>query len=197
MRRHSRAVATIAFLFIGFCCFGCRPADLLDERVAARTSLDLIMWRAHIAARQTPQERRELDDMIQELKFSVMLKGTATGSEAIDEAVREEIDGVTLRDVLLKGHEAERRRLLVEKARLEACIDANAQRRTRPGDVASAGYLDHLREQQMARLEAIDLDLGIAHERMNKPGDVARPEPVVEDEGDLDEKPQLLTTGGH
>jgi len=72
-----------------------------------------------MARRQTPQERQELDDMIQELKFSIMLNGTATGSEAIDEAVREEIDGTTLREVLQKGHQEKRERLLVEKARLK------------------------------------------------------------------------------
>ena len=195
--RHSRAAAIGAILVIGFCCYGCRPVDLLDEKVSARTSFNFVMWKADMARRQTPQERQELDDMIQELKFSVMLNGTATGSEAIDEAVREEIDGTTLREMLQKGHQEKRERLLVERARLKACIDANVRLRTRPGDKASVSYLDHVREQQMARLEAIDLDLGIAHERMNKPGDVARPEPVVEDEGDLDEKPQLLTTGGH
>ena len=153
--------------------------------------------------------------MIQELSLSVMLKGAATGSEGVDTAVRAEIDGITLRELLLKGQEAKRQRLDLEKTRLEVCIDANSRRRTRPGDTASADYLDHFREQQSARLATVVHELGIANERLaqlggsarpapvvvkehlNKPGDTARPETSEEGAEPADEAPQLLTTGGH
>jgi hypothetical protein len=197
MHRHSRVAAISAFFVIVFCCFGCRPADPLDEKVPARTSLDLMMWRADIARKQTPLERRELDDMIQELKFSVMLKGTATGSDGVEAEVRAEIDGATLREVLLKGHEAKRQRLDLEKTRLEVCIDANARLQTRPGDVPSADYLDHLREQQTARLETIARELRIANERLDQLGGSARPKASHANAEPMDEQPQLLTTAGH
>jgi hypothetical protein len=189
-------MTAIAAIVVSFCCFGCSPVDKLDEKVLVRSPLDMVMWRANIARRQTTQERRELDDMIQELKFSVMLKGTATGSEAIEEAVREEINGRTLREILLKGHQYKRGRLLTEKSRLEVFIKDNASLRTRPGDTASADYLRRIREQQTAKLEEIDRELGIADGEKDGPGVVAQPKPIVEEAGDLDERPQLLSTGG-
>jgi hypothetical protein len=36
----SRVVAIGTFFATVFCCFGCHPADILDEKVAARTSFD-------------------------------------------------------------------------------------------------------------------------------------------------------------
>jgi hypothetical protein len=210
------ALSIGALVLIGLCWLGCRPADILDEEVSARTPFNLMMWRAHIGRKQTPQERQELDDMIQELSLQVMIKKTATGSDGVDAAVRAEIDGVTLREVLLKGQEAKQQRLDLEKTQLEVCIDANSLRRTRPGDAASVAYLRHYIGQQMARLETIDRDLQFTAERLaqlggstlsgpivikvriGKPRGAAQPDisqEEAESMDELDEPPQLLSTG--
>jgi hypothetical protein len=195
--RHSGAAAIGAILVIGFCCYGCRPVDLLDEKVSARTPFHLMMWKAHIGKKQTSQEQQELEDMIQELSLSVMINKAASGSEGVDAAVRAEIDGVTLRELLLQGYRARQQRLDLEKTRLEVCIDANARLQTRPGDVPSADYLDHLREQQTARLETIARELRIANERLDQLGGSARPKASHANAEPMDEQPQLLTTAGH
>jgi len=105
-----------AVLLAGFCVTGCHPANLLDEEVEARTSFGFVMWRGHMAKKQTRQQRQELDDAIQELSFGVMTYTNATGSDPIDGAVRAEINGSTLRGLLLKGYEAKRLRIGREKA---------------------------------------------------------------------------------
>jgi hypothetical protein len=214
--RHSGAAAIGAILVIGFCCYGCRPVDLLDEKVSARTPFHLMMWKAHIGKKQTSQEQQELEDMIQELSLSVMINKAASGSEGVDAAVRAEIDGVTLRELLLQGYRARQQRLDLEKTRLEVCIDANSLRRTRPGDAASVAYLRHYIGQQMARLETIDRDLQFTAERLAQLGDSTLSGPILikvrigkprgaaqpdisqeeaEPMDELDEPPQLLSTG--
>ena len=102
-------------LLIGFCATGCRPTNLLDEKVDGRTPFGFVMWRAQLAEKQTPQERQELAETIQEVNYWVTTNGIATGSVAVDEAVRAEIDGVTVRELLLKGYEAKRQRLDLER----------------------------------------------------------------------------------
>ena len=86
----SRVVTMGILLLIGFGATGCRPTNLLEEKVDGRTPFGFVMWRAQIAEKQTPQERQELAEMIQEVSYWVTTNGLATGSVAVDEAVRAE-----------------------------------------------------------------------------------------------------------
>lgn len=165
--------AAITYLVFSFCWSGCHPEEKLDEKVSASTPLDLMMWRTHIARRQRPEERLELDDMLQEIGISVMVRQIASGSEAVDAAIREEIDGITLRELLRRGQGARRQRLDLERVRLQICISRNACIQTRPGDTASADYLANVREKQLERWEKLGREICGADRRLNELGGYA------------------------
>ena len=184
-------------LLIGFCATGCRPTNLLDEKVDGRTPFGFVMWRAQIAEKQTPQERQELADMIQEVNYWVTTNRIATGSVAVDEAVRAEIDGVTVRELLLKGYEAKRQRLDLEKVRLEDDVATNSQLQTRPGDTDSADYLARVRQEQTDRLDKTIRDLRVINKRLDELGGSPRLRSDRQKTESMDMQPQLLTTTGH
>ena len=83
----------------------------------------------------------------------------AAGSEAIDEAVRERVDGRLLREVVQLGFELRVQRLKAELAALEDSVDKNAQLLTKPGDTESRRHLDELRGRQLGRIEKYREDL--------------------------------------
>jgi hypothetical protein len=184
-------------LLIGFCATGCRPTNLLDEKVDGRTPFGFVMWRAQTAERQTPQERQELSEMIQEVNYWVTTNGLATGSVAVDEAVRAEIDGVTVRELLLKGYEAKRQRLDLEKVRLEDDVATNSQLQTRPGDTDSADYLARVRQEQTDRLDKTIRDLRVINKRLDELGGSLHLSSDRRTTEPMDMPPQLLTTTGH
>jgi hypothetical protein len=184
-------------LLFGFCAAGCRPTNPLEEKVDGRTPFGFVMWRAQIAEKQTPQERQELAEMIQEVNYWVTTNGIATGSVAIDEAVREEIDGVTVRELLLKGYEAKRQRLDLEKVMLEDDVATNSRLQTRPGDTDSADYLALVRQEQTDRLDKIIRDLRFINKRLDELGGSPHPGSDRRNTEPMDMQPQLLTTTGH
>ena len=184
-------------LLVGFCATGCRPTNLLDEKVDGRTPFGFVMWRAQIAERQTPQERQELSEMIQEVNYWVTTNGLATGSVAVDEAVRAEIDGITVRELLLKGYEAKRLRLDLEKVRLEDDVATNARLQTRPGDTDSADYLARVRQEQTDRLDKTIRDLRVINKRLDELGGSPNRGSGRQNAEPMDMPPQLLTTTGH
>ena len=184
-------------LLIGFCATGCRPTNLLDEKVDGRTPFGFVMWRAQLAEKQTPQERQELAETIQEVNYWVTTNGIATGSVAVDKAVRAEIDGVTVRELLLKGYEAKRQRLDLEKVRLEDDVATNSQLQTRPGDTDSADYLARVRQEQTDRLDKTIRDLRVINKRLDELGGSPRLRSDRQKTEPMDMPPQLLTTTGH
>ena len=184
-------------LLVGFCATGCRPTNLLDEKVDGRTPFGFVMWRAQIAERQTPQERQELSEMIQEVNYWVTTNGLATGSVAVDEAVRAEIDGITVRELLLKGYEAKRLRLDLEKVRLEDDVATNARLQTRPGDTDSADYLARVRQEQTDRLDKTIRELRFINKRLDELGGSPPLKADRQNTEPMDMPPQLLTTTGH
>ena len=192
-----RLVTMGILLLIGFCATGCRPTNLLEEKVDGRTPFGFVMWRAQIAEKQTPQERQELAEMIQEVSYWVTTNGIATGSVAVDEAVRAEIDGVTVRELLLKGYEAKRQRLDLEKVRLEDDVATNSQLQTRPGDTDSADYLARVRQEQTNRLDKIIRELRVINKRLDELGGSPHLSSDRRNAEPMDMPPQLLTTTGH
>jgi hypothetical protein len=163
-----RVVIMGAVLLAGFCVTGCHPANLLDEEVEARTSFGFVMWRGHMAKKQTRQQRQELDDAIQELSFGVMTYTNATGSDPIDGAVRAEINGSTLRGLLLKGYEAKRLRIGREKAHLAYDVEETSRIWSHLEKSDSAVYLAQARQRQIDRLKEITADLEFINKRLDE-----------------------------
>jgi hypothetical protein len=147
------AKATIA----GVCLLllaGCGSGDPLDHKVDSGNQMEFSMWEAKVEGNLTPEQVADLKASLQEYRFHIMADGTAHGSEAIEAALMDSINGKTLRAVILQGLGWELDRSEAERATLEDSLKKNAQMYTRPGDTASANYLSDLHERQVARLNA-------------------------------------------
>ncbi len=181
---------------------GCHPDNPLDERVSARRPLDYTMWRARIADRLDATQAQELDAMVEEIRLGIMVEGRATGSEAIDEALRQQIDGRTLREVLVSGYEKKWQRLDLEKVRTEEFADKDAQLRFKPGDEESRAYIDGVVGKMKTRLAEIALEMETIDRRLKElggPKPVAAPRPAADRTAPPvpvpDEAPQMLPPG--
>ena len=132
--RATFVAATIAFL--GAFAGGCSPSDPLDRKVTASTLGRLAAWRAHLTSDSSAETRQRVETALQEIRTAAAaereLKRTrgepiSPGSDAIDEAVRERVDGRGLREVVQLGFELRVNRLKAELAALEDAVDKNAQ----------------------------------------------------------------------
>jgi hypothetical protein len=150
---------------------GCGPRDPLDQIVAAPTLGRLSSWRARIASDSDSTTRRRVEEALQEIRISYaaereikrqMEEPVVRGTEALDEAVRQSVNGLKLRAVLKHGYELRVRRLKEELAGLEDAMGKNARLVTRPGDLESKHHLEGLRERQLVRVQKYRDDLTAA-----------------------------------
>ncbi len=105
--------------------------------------------------RLSREQWRLFDQAMQELKIQIMLKGEASGSAAVDEALRSQIDGKPLYETVRFGLQLRLDRLLSEKAALEERVARNARLKTRVGDVESAQVLRDSTAAQDLRVEKL------------------------------------------
>lgn len=163
--RVAHALLTVAVVLSAV---GCAPRDPLERVVSVPTSVRFATWRAHVASDSGVEMRRRVEDALQEIRLKVagdrelkraMGEPVVRGSEELDEAVRQRVDGRPLREVLQLGCELRLRRLQEELAGLEDALGKNAQLVTRPGDLDSKHHLDGLRERQHVRVEKYREDL--------------------------------------
>jgi len=121
----------------------------------ASSPIDLVWWRADASGRLDREQWRDLDEAIQEIKFRIMIDHTASGSDAVDQAMRERINGRTVREVLTTGYRSRLDRLNIERAESINVITTNARLVTLSGDTASADYLREKRKVQSDALNVI------------------------------------------
>jgi hypothetical protein len=130
---------------------GCGGGDPLDRKVDSGNQIEFSMWETKVESDLTPDQVNDLKAALQEYRFHIMADGTAHGSEAIEAALMDTINGKTLRQVILQGLGWEFDRAEAERATLEDSLKKNAQMTTKPGDTASANYLSDLRDRQIGR----------------------------------------------
>jgi hypothetical protein len=157
MRNARRTLARwrVAAAVLSLAAGGCAPRDPLDTRVSADTYTSFSIFMAKIGERLGPEGTKDLNEAVQEFRFRVMAEGKASGSDAVDEAMRQAIDGRTVGEVLRGGLGRELTRLEAERDQLRKSMAENALMRTRPGDHDSANYLTDLRQRQEVRLQAV------------------------------------------
>ncbi len=124
------------------------------------------MWRSHARDRLSRDECRDFDEAVQELKFRVMVDKVATGSVAIDETMREQINGHTVREVLVLGYRSLFDRLTAQKKQMEDVIYENSRMHARPGDTESAAYLRDKLQSQADQVTAVSAKLAHAEEKL-------------------------------
>lgn len=168
--------ASALLLFIVVACgTGCGPRDPLEQVVSAPTMGRYAAWRSHLASDSHAANLRRIEEALQEIRLSVagerelkrqLDERVEGGSKAIDEAVRQRVDGRRVRDVLQLGYELRVRRLKEELAGLEKAMNQNAQLVTRPGDLESKHHLEGLQERQQVRVEKYRADLAAAEREL-------------------------------
>src|SRR5580698_10297562 len=147
----SRRIWTGIVVAACFAAQGCGPSDPLEMTVDADSLVGFAMWRNKAADRLDPAQMAEFDEAVREIRYKAMTVGTASGTEAVEEAAREVINGRTARDVMEMGLEWELSRLEAERWELGTASSGNAHARTKPGDTDSANYLQEIVQRQDAR----------------------------------------------
>jgi hypothetical protein len=136
---------------------GCSKGDPLDSPVKAPDETTFNMWRADENGALPPEQLGDIDKAVQEIRFQVIAEGKASGSEAVEAATLQEIDGMTVRKVLQRGLGLELTRAEAERSMLEESLKVNEQIRTRDIYTKTADDLTKLtdqRDRQLPRLQA-------------------------------------------
>lgn len=138
---------------------GCARTSPYQQPVEAETPVQLNMWRANLGAALAPEEWQWFDLTVQEFKLQLMLDQKVSGSDAIDAAVRERINGRKLADVLREGLQAHLKRKTAERDELEAAIGINAKRKIRPNDTDMLRDLAAHQENLQGKLAKLNDEL--------------------------------------
>ena len=172
--RTSRAVL-LAAISAPLMIWGCQRGDPLDGKVSARTASAFAAWRAHIASDSSVENRRRVDEALQEIRLKMagdreikraMGEPVPVDTEGVDDAVREKVHGRPLREVVQLGYELRVLRLRAELAGLEDAMKQNAQLVTRPGDIESKHHLEGLHGRQLVRVEKYREDIARAEREL-------------------------------
>lgn len=147
---------------------GCSRADRLAITVDAKSPIAFAMWRAQVGSDFAPAEWHDFDAALQEIRFQITADYQATGSEAVDAALRERINGQAVRAVLVMGTRARLRRLQGDRSELEHFLAENATLRTRPDDRESMAYLRAVHDRQAAQLVEIKTEIAIQEARLSR-----------------------------
>ena len=173
---HTRWLSALAAVSL---LVGCGPRDPLDQIVSGPTASRFASWRAGIASDSDARTRVRVEDALQEIRASYaaerelkrqLEQPVVPGTEMLDEAVRNRVNGQRLRDVLRTGYELRVRRLREELVGLEDAMGKNAQLVTRPGDLESKHHLEGLRDRQMVRLQKYREELAAAERELEAIG---------------------------
>jgi hypothetical protein len=120
--------------------------------VEADTPINFAMWRSKHGYDLTPKEWTLFDQAIEELKLKIMLEGQASGSEAVDAALRASIDGMKLGEAMQSGLQLRVKRLSADKSLLEESLVANSHLKLKPGNEEKARMLADKIQEQSDRL---------------------------------------------
>jgi hypothetical protein len=140
---------------------GCtrEPASVLDLKIADGDWADYNRSLQAISNRQTPEERAEFEQALQEMKFQAMLGDGPTKASAMRGDIRRQLAGKTVRDVLVLHCTIKLGRKQEQETALQRSVRMNARLRTKPGDEASADFLDGVRAEQAKQLESLQAEI--------------------------------------
>lgn len=131
---------------------GCSPPPANEQKVEANTPLNFTLWRSKNSQVLTGKEWSLFDLATEELKIQIMRSGQASGSEAVDLALRTQIDGMKLGDVMQSGLQLRLKRLLADQALLEDAFAINSKLKLKRGDEEKAAMLAAKVQEQSERL---------------------------------------------
>lgn len=173
---------------------GCSKAyvPVLDLKISAGDWKDYNRSLEVIAERQTPEERVEFGKALQELKYHAMSgEGEAPGP-GVNASVRDQVAGLAVRQVLVTGLSIRLGRKQEQQKALLRSIMMNHRLRTKPGDEASAAFLESTHANQAKQLAGLREEISLLTRRIDelRSGPPGSSEPIVP--GDkLDEQPEF------
>ncbi len=91
--------------------------------------MELNLWRSRTNHALTPEEWRWFETVLQEYRFQLMREGKASGSKAVDEALRQTIHGRPLAEVMREGLQTHLRRKTDERDEMKIAFARNTEKR--------------------------------------------------------------------
>lgn len=165
---------------------GCGPRSPLDRKLETASGLQFTQWRARLARAWTPAEDRHFEQALQEVRVYITSRGIASGSDPVAAALREQLAGLTVREVLQLGGEIRLQRLEAEHAALAEVLQMNSLLQTREGDTASERHLVDVHRRQMSRLEKLETEIGATRAELTQlRAATGRPQVLPEPEDEL------------
>jgi hypothetical protein len=152
-----RTLPLILSAFAGIALAGCTPKAVLDRKVSADSAIRFSMWRTRIDDDLTLEQRKDLDGALWEFKHRALHGDNPVGIEDADEVVRDQVSGMTVREVLRTGYELKLAGLKAESDSLDDFIRYNAD--LKPVTGTSAEFLATIHDSQVPRLRAMDEDI--------------------------------------
>ena len=156
----------VAWCALGVALSGCSGGNPLDKKINSADQVSFSMWETKVESDLTPDQVADLKAALQEGRFHIMSAGEVHGSEAIESAIMDAINGRQLREVIMQGLGWQLDRSESERATLEDSLKKNALMTTRPGDIESKQYLEDLHDRQVTRLAAATEDVKKVRERI-------------------------------
>jgi len=149
MRNIPCQVVIVVFLLLFVA--GCAPQNPYESRIKAVTPEQLTSWLMFNTRDLKDDEITEMNMCIGEIKTH--LRATRASSEAgIEERLCAELDGKPLKWVFTEGYRLRFESLKAERELHIADLKHKERLRTRPGDTASADYLEHQKDLRRAQI---------------------------------------------
>lgn len=135
---------------------GCSRGEPRETPIEAKGAVIFAKWRQKVAHAFSPDEWREFDAALNEIRLGLMITEEATGSAAIQQALLQRVDGRTFEEALALGYSSQLLRLDLARREARDLLEGNALLAVRPGDHASARHLEELTRRQQARLQTLE-----------------------------------------
>jgi hypothetical protein len=152
---------------------GCGGAEPLDMRIEAASAAGLAAWEDGARGRMGPRLTADFDGAVAEIRLRMLAGGLPPA--VADGNVAAQLDGASVRQVLLRGFGIRLKRLEYERSQLKASLGSPGVRGPMAGDHADAPYLSELHSRQRARLKALALELDAVRRRLDSAAPPANP----------------------
>lgn len=158
---------------------GCGKASVpvLDLKISDGDWNDYNRSLEAIAERQTPEERTEFAKALQELKYHAMSGESQSPGPGVNASIREQVAGLAVRQVLVTGLSIKLGRKQEEEKALLRSIMMNHRLRPKPGDEASADFLQSVRSGQAKRLKSLRDEISVLTKRIEELAPPRSPQP--------------------
>jgi hypothetical protein len=149
-------LAVLALMIAGS---GCKPTDLQSARIAADDTTSFYRWKRDVGSQLSAEAQKQLETAVEEIRLDAMLRKQASGHDALEAAVCQRLNHLSVKAALLLGAQIKWQRLAAERDDLQRVANANAHLITKPGDQAAATDLEQYRAKFQQRITALTRDL--------------------------------------